>query len=1123
MKKTNLATGRGGRVVATCFRCLFVIPMLLLGCFGATSAAAQTQQALSRVSLDAPDATVITVFQAIQQQTGCSFVYNTSDIDTDRKVSLSVHDEPLQAVLDKLFAGSDIAYTLRDKHIVLSKKAKNSPPHSAQGGVTGVIKDDKGMPLVGATVLIKGTTTGAAADIDGNFSLPQAKPGDTLEISLIGYTKQELPVSGSAPLSVVMHEDNEVLDAVVVTALGIKRSEKALTYNVQEVAGDIVNTVKDANFMNSLSGKVAGLQINASASGVGGSTRVVMRGVKSISGNNNALYVIDGIPMPDLRSSQTEGTYETPDGGDFEGISNLNPEDIESMTVLSGATAAALYGSQGANGVIVITTKKGEEGRVRVNYANNTTFSSPFVMPQFQNTYGTEATAPSMSWGTKLSTPTSYDPSDFFQTGFEETNAISVSGGTRVNQSYFSAASLNSRGIIPNNVYNRYNFTFRNTTQLIKDKLTLDLGASYMRQYKRNPLVQGLYHNPLIPISLFPRGDDISKYEVYERYDATAGYMKQFWPLEFITGVENPWWITNRELFENTAHRYTFNATLKWDIADWITLTGRVRTDNMVMNYTRKIYASSDKLFASEYGNYQNNKIHHNNLYADALLSINKSFFDDKFSLSFNLGASILDDKNDGEGFEGHLATIANKFSVYNVDMSHSQTKPYADRYHDQTQAVYATAQLGYNGMVYLDVTARNEWASQLAFTPHMNIFYPSVGLSAVISSMADLSKAGISFLKVRASYAEVGNAPQRFITGVNTPLQTGGIVSSDSYAPAVNLTPERTKSFEVGLTMRFLKHFNLDLTYYNSRTQNQTFDPQIPGGSGYSSIIIQSGNVRNRGIELALGYKNTWRDFTWDTNYTFSTNKNKITSLANNCINPATGEQFSIDLLDMGGLGDARFLLMEGGTLGDLYSLVDLKYDNNNAIYVDEEGNIPTQSIEDVKKFIKLGSVLPDANMSWRNDFRWKNLNFGFMVSARLGGVVFSRTQATLDYFGVSEATAAARDRGGVMINGRDMVDANLWYSAIAGGNSLPQFYTYSATNVRLQEASIGYTIPRKWLRNVCEITVSVVGRNLWMIYNKAPFDPESIATTGNYYQGVDYFMMPSLRNVGFNLRLKF
>ena len=1120
MKKTNLATGRGGRVVATCFRCLFVIPMLLLGCFGATSAAAQTQQALSRVSLDAPDATVITVFQAIQQQTGCSFVYNTSDIDTDRKVSLSVHDEPLQAVLDKLFAGSDIAYTLRDKHIVLSKKAKNSPPHSAQGGVTGVIKDDKGMPLVGATVLIKGTTTGAAADIDGNFSLPQAKPGDTLEISLIGYTKQELPVSGSAPLSVVMHEDNEVLDAVVVTALGIKRSEKALTYNVQEVAGDIVNTVKDANFMNSLSGKVAGLQINASASGVGGSTRVVMRGVKSISGNNNALYVIDGIPMPDLRSSQTEGTYETPDGGDFEGISNLNPEDIESMTVLSGATAAALYGSQGANGVIVITTKKGEEGRVRVNYANNTTFSSPFVMPQFQNTYGTEATAPSMSWGTKLSTPTSYDPSDFFQTGFEETNAISVSGGTRVNQSYFSAASLNSRGIIPNNVYNRYNFTFRNTTQLIKDKLTLDLGASYMRQYKRNPLVQGLYHNPLIPIYLFPRGDDISKYEVYERYDATAGYMKQFWPLEFITGVENPWWITNRELFENTAHRYTFNATLKWDIADWITLTGRVRTDNMVMNYTRKIYASSDKLFASEYGNYQNNKIHHNNLYADALLSINKSFFDDKFSLSFNLGASILDDKNDGEGFEGHLATLANKFSVYNVDMSHSQTKPYADRYHDQTQAVYATAQLGYNGMAYLDVTARNEWASQLAFTPHMNIFYPSVGLSWVPTATFNMPDA-ISYLKIRGSIASVGMPFPRHLTVPTYEYDATNKVWKDkTHYPIGDLKPERTITYEVGLDARLWQHINLSASWYRADTKNQTFDPSLPPSSSYTTIYLQTGHVRNTGVELSLGYDNQWRDFRWTTNFTYSWNKNEIRELAANAVNPVTGESLNLTKLDIKGLGKAKYILKEGGTLGDLYTTSNLRYNENGYVEVDNAGNL---QVTDEGEDIYLGSVFPDANLAWRNDFSWKGINLGVLFTARLGGVCYSATQANLDLYGVSEASAAARDAGGVLINGREMVDAQKWYQAIGSQSGLPQYYLYSATNVRLQELSLGYTLPTKWFRDKMRMTVSFVGRNLWMIYCKAPFDPEAVASTGLNYQGIDYFMMPSMRSLGFNVKFQF
>ena len=406
MKKTYLAAGRGVHAVSACFRCLLLIPIFVLGCFGA-HAAAQTQQAVSRVSLDVRDAAIVTVFQTIQQQTGCSFVYNTSDIDTDRKVTVSAQDEPLTALLDKLFAGSDIAYTLRDKHVVLSKKTKNSPPHSAQGGVSGTVKDAQGMPLIGATVLIQGTTTGVAVDLDGNFSLPQAKVGDTLEISLIGYAKQTLPVTGSAPLQVVMLEDNEVLDAVVVTALGIKRAEKSLTYNVQEVAGDIVTSVKDANFMNSLSGKVAGLQINASASGAGGSTRVVMRGVKSINGENNALYVIDGIPLPSLRSSQTEGTYETPDGGDFEGIANFNPDDIESMSILSGATASALYGAQGANGVILITTKKGKEGRVRVNYSNSTTFSHPFVMPKFQNTYGTSEIEPMMSWGSKLATPTS--------------------------------------------------------------------------------------------------------------------------------------------------------------------------------------------------------------------------------------------------------------------------------------------------------------------------------------------------------------------------------------------------------------------------------------------------------------------------------------------------------------------------------------------------------------------------------------------------------------------------------------------------------------------------------------------------------------------------------------------
>ena len=1118
MKKTYLAAGRGVHAVSACFRCLFLIPIFVLGCFGA-HAAAQTQQSVSRVSLDVRDAAIVNVFQTVQQQTGCSFVYNTSDIDTDRKVTVSAQDEPLTALLDKLFAGSDIAYTLRDKHIVLSKKTKNSPPHNAQGGVSGTVKDAQGMPLIGATVLIQGTTTGVAVDLDGNFMLPQAKVGDTLEISLIGYAKQTLPVTGSAPLQVVMLEDNEVLDAVVVTALGIKRAEKSLTYNVQEVAGDIVTSVKDANFMNSLSGKVAGLQINASASGAGGSTRVVMRGVKSINGENNALYVIDGIPLPSLRSSQTSGTNETPDGGDFEGIANFNPDDIESMSILSGATASALYGAQGANGVILITTKKGKEGRVRVNYSNSTTFSHPFVMPKFQNTYGTSEIEPMMSWGSKLATPTSYDPADFFQTGFNETNSVGLSAGTERNQTYASASAVNSRGIVPNNVYNRYNFSIRNTTMLIKDRLTLDVGATYMKQYTRNQTIQGQYRNPLVGIYLFPRGNDIRKYEIYERPGSDSRYMEQFWDLEFLKGVENPWWITNRELNENRQHRYSFNATMKLDITDWMSLTGRIRTDNATINYTRKLSASTNTLFASKYGSYLNRTMTHNNLYGDVLLSIDKSFFDNAFSLQFNLGASIMDDKNQLTGYEGYLAGIPNKFTYNNIISDNSQSFPTQENYHDQIQAVYATMQLGWRGMLYVDVSVRNDWASMLAFTPKQNIFYPSVGLSAVISSMADLSKAGISFLKVRGSYAEVGNAPERYITGPNYTL-TNGVVSTATIAPAKHLEAERTKSFEAGLDVKFLGNkISATATYYNTNTYNQLFLYDAPPSSGYKQKYINAGKVNNWGIEASAGYKNTWRDFSWATTLNFSMNRNKIKELVPEGTRDVSGNLVDIDEVNMD-YGGYRMKVKAGGSIGDFY-VTGLKTDDYGRIYVDPNTNTVTT---DPNTWIYGGNTEARFRLGWNNQFSYKGVSLGVLIDTRIGGQGVSATQALLDRWGASQASADARDDGGVWISeDQKLPDVQTFYSNNGNGMSMLSHYVYNMTNVRLRELSIGYDLPSKWFNDKVGMTVSLVGRNLWMIYNKAPFDPEITASTGTYYQGLDYFMQPSTRTFGFSVRLQF
>lgn len=1092
-----------------------ILVVLIMSCWNLDA-----RQQTVNITIDMQNATIEQVTKAIESQSRYLFINNGADLSTI--ISVNASDRPVTDVLRDMFSGTGISFKIDGTYVILSREHASAEPQGQAVTVTGTVQDAAGLPVPGAAVMVSGTTNGVITDLDGKFSIMVDSPAESrqLEITLLGYETALVTVGRRSNIVVTLKEAMTVLDDVVVTALGIKREEKALSYNVQQVDADIVTSIKDANFVNSLTGKIAGLQINQSASGAGGSTRVIMRGIKSISGNNNALYVIDGIPMPSLRSSQVEGYYETPDGGDFEGISNLNPEDFESMSVLTGATAAALYGSQGANGVILITTKKGQEGKVRVNYSNNTTFSSPFVTPQFQNTYGTDATSPSMSWGSKLETPSSYDPLDFFQTGYNTTNSISVSGGNSRNQTYVSASSMNSRGIIPNNVYNRYNFSMRNTAELVEDKLTLDISASYMRQYKRNPTIQGLYHNPLVAVYLFPRGDDISKYQIYERYDATAQYMRQFWPLEFINGVENPYWEVNRELFENTAHRYTLNGTLRWQITDWMSVTGRARLDNMVMNYTRKIYASSNTLFASEYGNYQDNKIIHNNFYGDVLLTIDKKFFHDDLSLLFNLGASLQDDKNNASGFEGHLANIPNKFSLNNIDMTHSQTKPYTDRYHDQTQAIYSTLQLGYKGMLYLDVTARNEWASQLAFTEHLNIFYPSVGLSAVISSMTDLSKAGISFLKVRGSYAEVGNAPERFITSVNTPIQTGGIISSDTYAPATFLTPERTKSFEAGFNVKFLEDMVwLDATYYNTNTYNQLFEYDESPSSGYKKGHINAGRVNNWGIEAALGFKNTWKDFFWSTSFTFSMNRNKIKEFIPEGARSVSGKLIDSNELNMD-YGGYRMQVKEGGSMGDFYVL-GLKTDDHGRIYVDPNTN--TVSL-DANTWIYGGNTEAKARIGWNNQFSWKGVSLSFLIDARIGGQGVSATQALMDRWGASQASADARDAGGVWISEDQFItDVKSFYANNGDGVSMLAHYVYNLTNVRLRELTIGYDLPRSWFKDKLGVTLSLVGRNLWMIYNKAPFDPELTASTGTYYQGLDYFMQPSTRELGFSVKLQF
>lgn len=1114
----------------------FSLAVILAVC-AMTSAFAQNA---GEITLKMENAPLGKVMDAIENQS--QYLFLNDGVDVNMIVDVNVTKATISATLDKIFAAKPVSWKIDGVNIYISTKKDDT---AAGRRVSGVVTDASGMPLIGAAILVKGTTNGASTDVDGKFAFEldndNMSGAKTLQFVCLGYTTVELPLGTRRVFNVTMQDDAQLLEGTVVTALGIKRSEKALSYNVQKVDSDELLANKDANFVNSLNGKVAGLVINSSSSGVGGASKVVMRGEKSISKSSNALYVIDGVPM--YTSAKDAGT-----GFDSKGatdpIADINPEDIESMTVLTGAAAAALYGSSAANGAIVVTTKKGVEGKTSLTITSNTEIFNPFILPSFQNRYGTGDLNSSegsivRSWGNKLNTSNymGYNPrSDYFQTGVTGTESVSFSTGNSKNQTYLSAAAVNSKGIVPNNGYNRYNFNFRNTTKFLNDKMTLDVAVGYIMQNDRNLTNQGTYNNPVVGAYIFPRGNDWNDVLMFERWDSSRKIYSQYWPVgDAGMTMQNPYWINYRNLRQNKKNRYNLSAGLYYDITDWMTLSGRVKVDNSENKFIEKFYATTNTQLTeySHNGLYGQEESQDKQFYADVLLDINKTW--NNWSIHANVGASISDMRSDAFSLRGPIAdgevdpteskNIPNVFNVFAISQSKSVKKQAGWR--EQTQAVYASAEIGFKNAYYLTLTGRNDWPSQLA-GPRSNqkgFFYPSVGASVVLSEIIPNMPKQLEYLKVRSSWASVGVPFGRWIANpMHEWPDKGNSWNTQTAYPVENLKPERTNSWEVGITARFLNWFSLDASYYNTHTKNQTIYPEISTGSGYSEIPIQSGDVQNQGVELSLGFDKTWGIFGWNSSYTFSTNKNKIVSLVKDVMNPVTGEPLNISAMEVGGLGNARFILKEGGSLGDLYSRQDFVRDSNGKIYVNAEGNVATEVIKDLDSYIKLGSVLPKANMAWRNDFKVQNFNFGFMLTARLGGVVYSRTQAMLDYYGVSEASASARDNGGVYINGSDLIDANKWYTAIGSGDAVPQYYTYSATNVRLQEASIGYTFPKKMLGGLFDLTLQVVGRNLWMIYNKAPYDPETVASaTSNFYSGLDYFMMPNTRNFGFNVRIKF
>jgi TonB-linked SusC/RagA family outer membrane protein len=987
--------------------------------------------------------------------------------------------------------------------------------------VSGTVSSDKdGTPLIGASVLEKGTGNGTITDIDGNFSLKLTKVPAVLEVSYIGYGTMTYDVAGAQSGMAISLSEGTALSEVVVTALGISREKKGLTYALDEIKGTDLTTFKDANVVNSLQGRSAGLFIGRSGSGIGGSTRVVLRGNKSTT-NNSPLYVIDGVPMNNTNGGEQGGIFGGGiDAGD--GISNINPEDIESMSVLKGASAAALYGSGAVNGVILVTTKKGKSGKPKINISSSYVSESPFGIPDLQYSYGQTAPGDVFSWGKKGNF--NDHVTGFFQNGSNFINSVSVSGGSDVAQSYFSYSNTNAKGIVPNNSLGRHNFNFNQTASFFENKLNLKASVNFINQNVDNRPAAGLYFNPLTGLYFLPRGLDFDKFTTdYEVYNKDRNFNLQNWHADSDI-QQNPHWIVNRNLNNNVRNRVISGLTTSYAFNDWLSLQLRGNVDKSFDNFEQKIYASTQATLSHRNGRYAVNKSNTSLIYGDAILSLNKNI-SDKLTFDANLGMAHNHSQTNfirfDSGTEAGL-NFANEFYLQNIkapnlaNMSEGTSRV-------KTNSIFGSTRFGYENFLYLDITGRNDWTSSL---PNTSFFYPSFGLSSILTEKMDLGP--ISFAKLRASYAIVGSGVPAYL---NNPISerhqivNGQLVlTTVGVIPGTELKPEESKSLEIGVDLRALNNkLSVDLTYYKNNTINQFIQVSAPVGSGFTRYLVNAGDIQNSGIEGLIGYQVIDnRDFKWHTSLNFTRNVNEVL---------AVEESFDKNdvpfYINEEGVNSYRMALKKGGQFGDIYGVV-FDRDAQGRIKLDDKG-VPTKK----DGFEYLGNANPNFMAGWNNEFTIKGFNIRFLIDGRFGGKVMSLSESMLDLFGVSQATADARDAGGVEINAVSFdgkavskIDAEKYYTAVGGRNGITEAYMYDATNIRLRELSLGYQLPKSLVsgKNLFKaIRISLIGRNLFFLSKKAPFDPDLTFSTGVGLQGVDVFALPTTRSLGASVSFDF
>ncbi|MCF2487912.1 SusC/RagA family TonB-linked outer membrane protein [Dyadobacter sp. CY347] len=1099
-----------------------------------------------KVTLRLANAEIDKALERIENVTKVKFMYNPQ-IFNNQKYTFKFQEEALSEVLGKILAPHKVTYEVVQDRIILKRETAAAESGSTskdapKRNVTGVITDETGTGLPGVSVLVKGTQRGTSSDATGKYTMdiPDAEIGSAILIfSFVGYTSQEVAVGTQATINVKLEPESKALNEVVVTALGISKEKKALAYAVTEVKGSEFTQARENNVANALTGKIAGVNATGMSTGPGGSSRIIIRGNGSLSGNNQPLYVINGMPMDNSvpgGGNASDGNGNNTDRGD--GIGGINPDDIESISVLKGGPAAALYGARAGNGVILITTKKGRAQKgIGVEFNSNFTTENLSIIPDWQYEYGqgvdgvkptTQTQAKSsgrLSYGARMDgtdviqfdgqmrpySPQKDNLKNFYRTGTNYINSIAFTGGNETVNFRFGLNNTKSNAIVPNSDFTR-RIANLNVNAFLGKKLSIETVVQYNIEDGHNrPKVGYADYNPHWATHLIANTVDIRS--LSPGYDAVTGREVEWNP---VPAAPNPYFVINKFINDDKKNRFLGQANIRYDILDNLFIKGSVSQD--YYNFKYEFVVPTNNAY-EPLGKYESNRTTSSETNGMLTLNYNKEF--ENVSFSALLGGNTQRNIYDEMAYRGAEFTIPGFYSFTNL--ATTTTTPNYRK--SGINSVFASVDLGYKGLAYLTMSGRQDWFSVLNKSNN-SIFYPAIGGTVILSEAIDMPSA-ISFAKVRASWAQVGAVnvdPYRIYQSYQ--MAQGGHNGrpvqqlASALVPNPDLRPLTSTTYEAGLEARFLNNrFGLDLTFYNRKTTNDIVQSNIAASSGYTQALLNVGELSNKGIELLLTATPLRKNnFTWDISYNMAYNQSRIVKLADNLPSLSIGA----------GVGGGLINNYKGGTYGEVWGYNKKTDGNGNIVYNTASGYAVRGDLE------KLGNGIPPLTMGITNNFKYKNFSLNILVDGKFGSVVYSNMYQYAYRFGLPKETLPGRETGvtvtGVTPEGAPFTklwekkDVDTYYD---NDKNYTGIFTFNNDFIKLRQVILSYNLNVSKLSflKLQAASVSLVGRNLLLLYKDKRnnyFDPESSYTNGNA-QGLEAFGVPRTRSLGVNLTVKF